>query len=190
MNRREFVKALGLAGAALAVPALAPARPRRQRGETVLRIGFLTDVHLPAKGRNDEASRALQAMQQKGCDLLVFGGDNVFSAENVSRTEADDQFGNWHTLISKEVSVPHISCIGNHDLAGHDGQAASAGKGSAMKAYGMQQRFSVIRKNGWRLITLDAVTRLLDSEPLVAGRGQVHRELVQVAAGQHQDRPH
>ena len=169
LTRRRLLAAGG--GVALS-PLLPGQTPRRSRSpesgpgaRPVLRIGFLTDVHLPApdkngKGRNDEVRRAIEIAQtQHRADFLVFGGDNVFAAESGPRAGATAQLENWQRLIGDAVRVGHASVLGNHDCwaLARGGKEFESGRRAALRAFGMPSRYYAFERAGWRFLMLDTV---------------------------------
>ena len=157
-TRRNILSLLGSAPL-LSVPAIAnPVTPRR-----VLRIAYLTDIHLP--NVPEVAERAVKALERaKGCDLILFGGDNFMAVDHKEQSEIDQQFRTW-MRFSENFVKPTRAILGNHDILQWDNsdQTFASGKAETMSLFGMKNRFWEEKMSGWRLIGLDTVQRNGDS---------------------------
>ena len=168
MNRRELLKMLGAAGLASAtgiasakVPLHSAHSAGQKRAKKPLKIGFLTDFHLPTSGKDDQFKQVMAKLEQEGFpDLLLFGGDNILAANNATIRSAFNQLEHWEELVAKKVHVPHFSVMGNHDIWGvdtKDPQKRLLGKPMAQKAFGMPNRFYSFKFGEWKFIALDTV---------------------------------
>ncbi len=157
LTRRRLLAAGG--GAALT--SLLPAQNGREpRPRPALRVAFLTDCHLPAGGRNDDVRRAIESAQTRHrAGLLLFGGDNVFAAENGPREHANAQLENWQRLVGDAVKVGRAAVLGNHDSWGlaAGGRDFESGRRAALRAFGMPARYYAFERAGWRFLMLDTV---------------------------------
>lgn len=128
--------------------------PERKR---VLRFAHLTDTHVQTERRGDEGfSMALQHVQQLADppEWIMFGGDNVMNVDSAAGAEkADEQLATWNRCLKNELSLPHKSCIGNHDVLKLD---PVAGKKWAVEAYGLPDRYYSFDSAGWRFVILDS----------------------------------
>ncbi|MCS7033163.1 MAG: metallophosphoesterase, partial [Phycisphaerae bacterium] len=118
-NRREVLKTAGLAALATASAALA-----QPTGETrpVATLAHLTDAHIqPERAGDAGLARCLQQVQaQHQPDLILFGGDNLMDAFGQNAARAETLFRLWRTTLQRELSVPWLTCLGNHDIWGWD----------------------------------------------------------------------
>ncbi|MBS1725340.1 MAG: metallophosphoesterase [Armatimonadetes bacterium] len=154
LSRRNILALLGSAPL-LSLPGVALASQKRK-----VRISFLTDLHLPARNEiNDRAQRIFK--KASDCDLFLFGGDNLMSIDHQPEAEKAAQFNNWSRFLAHNVSKPHLSVVGNHDIEMWDDgdQSHGCGKRRAMEAFGMKHRYWEERVGGWRIIGLDTVHR-------------------------------
>lgn len=162
LNRREM-----LVGASVAVLGLGVAPAIAAGRRAAHRIAFMTDAHLRAlddadypddnKG-NERIRKAFEAVRNAGVQLVVFGGDNVFAVDYGNSVDsATKQFENWKATIAREVGVPTLSVIGNHDIwSGEHAQGhAKGGKSYAIEAFGMPSRYYHHDAAGWRFCMLD-----------------------------------
>lgn len=118
--------------------------PRRS-----LRVAFLTDIHLPASGRNEQISRCLQQVLREKPDLILFGGDQVMNVDGVAEAEADVQYANFRRTVMEPLRGRETAAvIGNHCIW-------NGRKDKALAAYGMPARYYRRDMGGWRLLMLD-----------------------------------
>ena len=174
LTRRSILTLLG-STPILSLPALASlAGPKR-----VLRIAYFTDIHLPPiEEVNLRAAKAFELA--KGCDLFLFGGDNLMAIDHKSESDIQSHFNNWQQFTAKNLKKPFRAILGNHDIEQWDDKDASFGSGKArpVEFFGMKNRFWEEKMAGWRLIGLDTVHRdsnrfmgLVDPEQLEWLRG-------------------
>lgn len=161
MDRRDFLRLALVSGAAGAF-GLAGAQPR-PGPQPVAKFLFLTDVHLPAEGKNEDFARAIRLLEERfgRHDFVVFGGDNVMAAESSSTSQAQAQYINWTRFVNRTFSVKTYSVLGNHDIHGWKGGSASgmAEKREAATIFGMPDRYYAFERNGWRFLMLDSVQK-------------------------------
>ena len=160
-TRRRLLAAGGGAALSPLLPGQSGRGPRTPQGPPpALRIAFLTDVHLPSGGRNDDFRRAIAIAQDRHrVGLFLFGGDNVFAAEAGPRESATAQLENWQRLVGDAVRVGRASVLGNHDSWGlaKGGADFESGRRAAQRAFGMPGRFYAFERAGWRFLMLDTV---------------------------------
>lgn len=161
LDRRELLKLLGLSGASVLLPEALQAQGGRPP-RPVLRVAFLTDIHLPLSGQNDTIKQLLRQVQSPGLrvNMIVFGGDNIFAADGGSKEIAQKQLSNWTELIKENIKLPYYSVVGNHDIwaSNATGLAGfSTGKQMAIDAFNMPQRYYSVSRAGWRFMMLDSV---------------------------------
>lgn len=182
MDRRELLKLLGTAGIGAAA-GLVSASPKPERGRQVrpkpaVKMGFLTDFHLPSKGKDEEFRRVFEKLRTAvpDLDIILFGGDNIFAADGASASQTVDQLEHWTRMVNSVVKIPTYSVIGNHDIWGinhSDPKLSNIGKSMAVKAFNMPNRYYSFGVGNWRFIALDTVHRgranytgLIDPEQL------------------------
>lgn len=130
-------------------------------------MAFLTDTHLRATNDaaypddhdgNGRVKRAFEAVRRANVDLVVFGGDNVFAVDYGNTVgSATKQFENWAATVRREVALPTLSVIGNHDIwnGAHADGHELGGKRYALKAFSMPGRYYQHDAGGWRFCMLD-----------------------------------
>jgi 3',5'-cyclic-AMP phosphodiesterase len=140
INRRDFLKAGGIAGAAsvlaacgkplpmatLTAPPLSPsstappaAQPRS--AEVALRIAHMTDMHVAAGGPSaDDLGRAIDDAQARtpGVDFLLNTGDSIGDSLSATKDEAQAQWDAFTGAVEAHASLPIHHAIGNHDVWG------------------------------------------------------------------------
>lgn len=169
-TRREFMVALGLAGAALAVPAtgsIATARPRRAAAARSIRVAHLTDIHVKPEMRAGEGLAACLRHVRGLPDrpgLVLTGGDLVFDIfeQNFDRSKALWELFTRSFKDGCDIPVRH--CLGNHDIwgwnkakSGTTGTEKGWGKAWACEALGMARPYHSFDQAGWHFVVLDSV---------------------------------
>lgn len=173
-TRRDFLKTAAAGGAAAAALAASGAasgtetsgdRPAADR-RRVLRLAHLTDVHVQPELRAAEGMAAcLRHVQSRpdAPEMILFGGDCVMDAFAQTRERADAQWDVWKRVLKAECSLPWVGCVGNHDVWGWNRERSRAeesdpryGKGWAVEALEMPERYRVLDKAGWRIFILDS----------------------------------
>ena len=162
---RRAVLGSGLAATGLAIPGLASGLAAEAEDDSsdeparVLRIAFLTDVHVQSERRGEEGFAACLAhVQSQGDspDLVVFGGDNVMNVDGEEgRGRASEQLACWNRVISRDLSLPHRMVIGNHDILALD---PVDGRKWACDAYGLDRGHHAWDQAGWRFVVLDSTS--------------------------------
>ena len=126
-------------------------------GTTKLRIGVLSDIHLPPGAADIEqyrygarrltglarelATRYIRRLERLGADVIVFPGDSV--------DPCTDQTLAVFKEVLKEVSIPCLPIIGNHEPWSSNGEA----RFYAALGLPKQGRYAV-RRPGVRLLML------------------------------------
>jgi len=161
MDRRDFLRLAAVSGAA-GLFGLAGAQPRLGP-RPVAKFLFLTDVHLPAEGKNGEVARAVRQMEEQfgQHDFVVFGGDNVMAAENATASQAEAQYLNWKRFVNRTFNIRTYSVLGNHDIHGwkNGSDSGLSEKRESAAVFGMPDRFYSFERSGWRFIMLDSVQK-------------------------------
>lgn len=137
-----------------------PAITSSAGAKRVLRIAYFTDVHLPPI--EDVNKRAAKAFEKaKGCDLFLFGGDNLMAIDNKTEEQIQAMYNNWSAFTKQHLKKPYRAILGNHDIEQWDNSDLSfeSGKKRPVQFFDMKHRFWEERMAGWRLIGLDTVHR-------------------------------
>lgn len=160
MNRRKVLKNLGLTGflpfSSLAInTGKAQSKPARS-----LRIAHLTDIHLEdVKEAPKKLSNCLHQLQNMDDrpDIIFNGGDTIMDALARKKDEVEKQWQLWDQVISQEVDMEIVHCIGNHDVWGAgDKNDPLYGKKYAMEKMQIEKPYYSFTKNGWQFIILDS----------------------------------
>jgi len=161
-SRRQIIKLAGVAALGSSTATLAQTSEPRRR---VARVAHLTDAHIqPERGGDAGLAKCLHEVQTlHQPDLVLFGGDNIMDAFGQNAGRVESLFRLWRTTLARELSVPWITCLGNHDIWGWDkpnshctGDEPMFGKRWAMDEFGLTERFFTRDLNGWRIIVLDS----------------------------------
>ena len=168
IGRREFVKTVGAAAAALAVGC---ARIPRTTGETApkkrtLRIAHLTDIHLQPERDGEKwltwCLHHVQNLDDKP-DIIFNSGDMIMDSLGADFQRTKIQWDLWKKVWKNECSLPVEHCLGNHDVWGWNRKESGAtgkeplyGKKYALEVLGLKRRFRSFQKSGWFFIFLDS----------------------------------
>jgi 3',5'-cyclic AMP phosphodiesterase CpdA len=95
---------------------------------------------------------------------LLFGGDCVGDALDTPKDKVLRQWHLWDEIFAAEVKLPHVVCLGNHDILGwgRRGDLALArdpdyGKALAMRRLGLKERYFSLDRAGWHFVVLDSM---------------------------------
>ncbi len=162
MNRKSWLKAVGLGGAAIASGPFTILKPAKKYSNSnrALRIAHMTDPHLDTGDQRSEWTRiCLQHIheQEDRPDIIFNGGDTINDALGREEASVKEQWAIWRDL-EKEIELPVVHCIGNHDVWGlseakNDPRYAKAW---AVSELGLENRYYDFERNGWHFIVLDS----------------------------------
>ena len=156
-SRRHLLGA-GVAGLA-AAPMLGARSDAEGPGGRPLRVAFLTDVHVQAEKQGEQGFAACLAHVQSRPDppdLVVFGGDNLMNVDgDGGRERAPAQLACWNRVVSGDLTTPHRTVIGNHDILAMD---PVDGRRWACDAFGLDRGHYHWDQGGWRFIVLDSTS--------------------------------
>ena len=141
LSRRNILALIG-STPLLSLPSLASSASAKR----VLRIAYFTDIHLPPLAEvNARAAKAFE--MAKGCDLFLFGGDNLMAVDHKSEEDIQAHFKNWQEFMSKNLKKPHRAILGNHDIEQWDDKDTSfaSGKARPVDFFGMKTANSTSR---------------------------------------------
>lgn len=173
IHRRRFLQTAGLGLAAATIPITTPALAqvgtlaqsnasavRRRVG----RIAHLTDVHVQPEHAGEAGFVACLHHVQTHAkpDLILFGGDGVFDVSSRDRARRDELGAMWTRVLKADLSVPHRSAIGNHDIPDMKALVAKGATADAAKAwpcdlFGLDKRYYSFDQFGWHVVVLDSV---------------------------------
>ena len=125
MERKQFLKALGLIGAGSILPGQVkanridlPVKPDKQR---VLRIAHITDIHIADhKAASKGFAKCLHSIQnmEDAPDFIINGGDAIEDALFRTKPDVNKQWALWHAILKNECSLKIKNTLGNHDIWG------------------------------------------------------------------------
>jgi 3',5'-cyclic-AMP phosphodiesterase len=155
MDRRAFLASTAAAVVLGRVPFRRP-----------LRLAYLTDMHVEPGARPEAGfARALDAVAALGepPDLIVNGGDAIFTALTRDAHDVAAQFRTFLRILAQGPRIPVMHCVGNHDVWGWGLENAAAltadprfGKGWALDALELEAPYYLADRGGWRFIVLDS----------------------------------
>ncbi|HLC35008.1 MAG TPA: metallophosphoesterase [Anaerolineales bacterium] len=176
ISRRDFLRgSLLLSGAALSGCRARPAAGRTR----VLRVAHVTDIHVEARSRARvgmaQAFGHIHA-QQEAPDFILNTGDSIMDGLATPKEYALARWETFATVIRETCRIPVYHAIGNHDVWGWGLPQADTtdplyGKGMALQALGLAQRYYAFTSGGWRFIVLDSThPQEIESEIPYTGR--------------------
>ncbi|MEN7548306.1 metallophosphoesterase [Rapidithrix thailandica] len=168
-SRRSFIKKVGVAAgaASLAVSTnvLAEAQ-KKKKAKRALRIAHLTDVHLLAEPKAENAMvtlfTELNSMKDQP-DFIINTGDTIMDANNQLPEVVEERWEAWHRVCQHNSLKMH-HCIGNHDVWYLPKEKKEQYKGDkrlgktwVMDELKMKQRYYSFSQGGWHFIGLDSI---------------------------------
>jgi 3',5'-cyclic-AMP phosphodiesterase len=163
MNRKEWLKNMGLSGLVIASGnfRILKSDEKPPISNRVLRIAHITDPHIHPGGNSEfwtrECIRHIQSLDDKP-DIIFNGGDSINDALRQDEESVIEQWDIWDRVMSEEISLPLVSCIGNHDVWGVQEHLDDPryGKQWAVEKLGLPNRYYSFDKAGWHFIVLDS----------------------------------
>jgi 3',5'-cyclic AMP phosphodiesterase CpdA len=130
-----------------------------------IRFAYLTDIHVKpdatAEAGMAKAFHHAQSLKPK-VDFIINGGDSIMDSLEADKQKTQTQWDLYHSILTKENSLPIYHSIGNHDVWGW---FIKNNKPEADKLYGKQwvvetlqlpKRYYSFTKNKWHFIVLDS----------------------------------
>lgn len=162
MKRKEWIKIAGTAGLASAANPFSiwNQNDSIRNKNRVLRIAHITDLHLDSGSRQEEWTQIcidhLQSLDDRP-DMIFNGGDTINDALDRSEESVTEQWGIWNR-VEKEIALPVVHCIGNHDVWGiHEArQDPRYAKAWAVQELNLENRYYDFERAGWHFIVLDS----------------------------------
>ena len=168
MNRRSLLQTLGLSLGTLTLPTIGRANTTPSP-EKPFRIAHITDVHMmlligAAKGLA-KCLDHIQSLPHKP-DLIINSGDAIMDAHRGGRAIAEKQWHTWNNVIEKELSVPIIQSLGNHDIwvKNESPESIVEGKKYALDEIKESSLYFSKDLGDWHLISLDSISPNLDGK--------------------------
>ena len=166
LSRRGFLYAAGALSAAAA--SACQAAPPSGKPERLLRIAHLTDIHIEQRSDARQGMAKALAHAQAQADPPAFilnTGDSIMDSLETPKEYSLARWDLFNEILEQECSLPVVHAIGNHDVFGWglppEERAALAddplfGKGMALQALGLEQRYYSFDQAGWHFIVLDS----------------------------------
>ncbi|MBK7443549.1 MAG: metallophosphoesterase [Bacteroidetes bacterium] len=168
MERKQFLKALGLIGAGSILPGQIkanridlPVKPDKQR---VLRIAHITDIHIADhKAASKGFAKCLHSIQnmEDAPDFIINGGDAIEDALFRTKPDVNKQWALWHAILKNECSLKIKNTLGNHDIWGlyTEKKDFLYGKKFAQEKLHLDKTYYSFDANGWHFIFLDSTQK-------------------------------
>jgi predicted MPP superfamily phosphohydrolase len=166
ISRRNLLKSLGAAGAAIALPAgaVSSAAPAKRRA---LRVAHLTDSHCqPGMNAMEGVRMALRHVSalDEPPGLVLTGGDTLHLGMSRTQAQMQEMTDLWRAAFTEELKIPVRHCIGNHDIWGWNREASRTtgnepnwGKRWAIDMFELERSYYAFSQSGWRFVVLDSV---------------------------------
>lgn len=169
MNRKEWIKKAGFSGAALAAAPFTVIKSDKKKSpaQRVWRIAHITDPHIHDGGDSESWTRIclqkIHALDDRP-DVIFNGGDTINDALRQEEESVTEQWRIWNRIMAEEVTLPVVSCIGNHDVWGLPEVSGDPryAKQWAVEQLGLPHRYYDFEQNGWHIIVLDSTHRRED----------------------------
>ena len=169
IDRRRWLKSVGLTGAAAllagradAAPTTAPSSRKR-----ALRVAHLTDVHVEPELSADRGMAACLDHVNAQADrpgLILVGGDCVYESMHHDAARTRLQWDLWHKVMADHNAIPVEPCIGNHDVWGWNHKKARTtgteplyGKRNALAQLKLDKSYRSFDRAGWHFVVLDSI---------------------------------
>jgi len=165
MNRREFLKAVAVAGGTLFAGGMGLTRCSRSQPSTKKQgfsFAFITDLHLRPGMREERLRRCIDMINEKSCDFVVTGGDLVEDALGVGYDAAKGQYDLVESVLV-DLKVPVYHTIGNHELfgvyveSGVSPEHAEYGKEMYRQRIGAGRTYYSFDYGDWHFVSLDSM---------------------------------
>lgn len=160
INRRHFLGAAAVAGAAWATGWPRQASWAAAGPEQPLRIAFLTDIHARVEWDTPEAmARCADLINAQKPDLIIGGGDCITDGFTSTPEQVVPRWQAYRSALHDRLQAPLHVALGNHDLVGvepADGSAPAADpRADFRRELGLAQTYRSVDAGGCHLIFLD-----------------------------------
>lgn len=158
VNRREFLKSLAAAGAAMALP---PLLASKQLTPGSFDFVFFTDTHIqPELDAAHGCDMCFRKIASTNPEFAIMGGDHVYDAFGVNGVRAGKVY-DLYKRTEQSLGIPLHNTIGNHDVFG---VLRKSGVAPTDPAYGkkmyqdrMGQTFYSFDHKGYHFVVLDSI---------------------------------
>lgn len=158
ITRRGLIGGMLAGSAAMALPFGASA------AEKDFRFVHMTDLHIqPELGAADGVALAVKKVLSLNPrpQFVIFGGDSIMDALNVTRERADLQFRLLSEAL-KPLEMPVHYTVGNHDVYGwgnKEAQKTDAGYGKALftEKVNKKESYHSFDAGNWKFVILDSI---------------------------------
>ena len=170
-TRRKFIQKLGLAAGATGILAndtfaSSKTNSQKKKAKRVLRIAHITDVHLLAQPKSENAVitmfSEIKNMKDQP-DFIINTGDTIMDANNQLPETVEERWKAWHK-VSEHNAFETFHCIGNHDVWYLPKEKKEQykdderlGKSWVLNELKMNNRYYSFSRNGWHFICLDSI---------------------------------
>jgi 3',5'-cyclic AMP phosphodiesterase CpdA len=117
---------------------------------------------MPLIGAAKGFSRCLDHIQSlpDKPDLIINSGDAIMDAHRGGRSVAEKQWRLWSEVVEKELSIPIVQSLGNHDIWVKNESPASILDGKKFALDKIQESDFYYSKDlgAWHLISLDSIS--------------------------------
>lgn len=161
MNRRGFLKGIGLAAASSTIGHANDVERKPAGPIRAFTFAFFTDVHVhQGLGAPEGTALAMELMNGSNADFAICGGDHIFEGLVSGREGILEQYA-LYTQLEKRLKLPIWHVLGNHDVAGLvnttiDEKDPIYGKALFRKTFNTPTRYTFQHK-GVRFVVLDAI---------------------------------
>jgi len=158
LDRRNFLRTLAAAGAAMALP---PFPAAKQPAPGSFEFVFFTDTHIqPELDAAHGCDMCFRKIASANPEFAIMGGDHVYDAIGVNGARAGMVY-DLYKRTEQLLGMPLHHAIGNHDVFG---VLAKSGVPPADPAYGkkmyqdrMGQTFYSFDHKGYHFVVLDSI---------------------------------
>jgi 3',5'-cyclic AMP phosphodiesterase CpdA len=177
------LQAASVAGAGMLLGQKLKAQPTGEKvAEKPLRFVHLTDMHVPAEGKQPEGYAAcLAAVRalQPPADFMITGGDHVMETLGCTKEQALAQWKTYKREMAAGNSLKVYPVLGNHDIWGWSvadktlEKDALYGKALALDQLGLKLPYYSFDVAKWHFIVLDSMVRKEPKYAAMLDRPQV-----------------
>lgn len=161
-SRRGFMAA---SAAGLSACVLARMTSAQHPSPSILRVAHITDLHqMPRRNALRGIEVGIEAMLRHKPDLILQTGDIMTGTMSRPLDEARQYMGEIEAILRRDLGVPMVHAIGNHDIWGWtrsrsdaSGDESIYGKRWWIDTFGGGRRYSLFRFGAWHILSLDSV---------------------------------
>jgi 3',5'-cyclic-AMP phosphodiesterase len=163
LERREFLKTMAAAGAAMAMPHFPAVKPLAPGSFDFV---FFTDTHIePELDAAHGCDMCFRKIASINPEFAIMGGDHVYDAAGVNGVRAGMVF-DLYKRTEQALGMPLHNAIGNHDIFGVITKSGVAttdpGYGKKMYQDRMGQTYYSFDRKGYHFVVLDSIQPTAD----------------------------